>query len=97
MRTQPVAAREVAQRLVRLALGAPLGRVTDISGPKEETLADMVRDYARATHARSRVVQIRLPGRMGQAMRGGGMLPAPTAEHGSQSFAQWLDDEVRPA
>lgn len=97
MRTQPVAAREVAERLVRLALGPPRGDVPDLAGPREEVLADMVRAYARATRSRQRIVQIRLPGRMGGMMRDGALLPARTADHGRQTFAQWLDGTVRPA
>lgn len=97
MRTQPVAAREVAARLVRLALGPPRGDVPDLAGPREEALADMVRAYARATHSRHRIVQIRLPGRMGRMMRDGALLPARSADHGRQTFADWLDGAVRPA
>lgn len=91
MRTQPVAAREVAERLVELALGSPRGHVPDLAGPREEHLVDMVRGYARATRRRTRVVQFRLPGRMGTAMQDGALLPARSAERGAQSFAQWLD------
>ena len=91
MRTQPVSAREVAERLVELALGSPRGRVPDLGGPSEELLVDMVRAYARATHARTRVVQVRLPGRMGSAMRDGALLPARGADRGTQTFAEWIE------
>ncbi|POH67059.1 3-beta hydroxysteroid dehydrogenase [Cryobacterium zongtaii] len=96
MRTQPVAAREVAQRLVELAVGPPRGQVPDLGGPREERLVDMVRDYARATRTRTRIVQFKLPGRMGTAMRDGTLLPAPNTERGAQSFAQWLDGIAHP-
>jgi uncharacterized protein YbjT (DUF2867 family) len=95
MRTQPVAAREVADRLVRLVLDRPRGIAPDLAGPGEEALVDMVRSYARATRSRTRIVQVRLPGVMGAAMRDGGLLPARAAEHGTQSFREWLDREVR--
>ncbi|WP_104162737.1 SDR family oxidoreductase [Cryobacterium sp. N22] len=91
MRTQPVAAREVAQRLVELAVGTPRGHVPDLGGPREERLVDMVRAYARATRTRTRIVQFKLPGRMGTAMRDGTLLPARNAERGIQPFTQWLD------
>lgn len=94
MRTQPVAAREVAQRLVELALGPPRGTVPDLGGPREEHLVDMVRAYARATHSRARIVQFRLPGRMGTAMRDGDLLPARSAERGTQTFGQWLEGDL---
>ena len=95
MRTQPVAAREVAQRLIELAVGTPRGHVPDLGGPREERLVDMVRGYARATRTRTRIVQFRLPGPMGAAMRDGTLLPARGAERGVQSFAQWLDGVAR--
>lgn len=94
MRTQPVAAREVAARLVELALGAPRGQVADLGGPREEQLIDMVRAYAHATHTHTPVVQVRLPGRMGAAMRDGALLPDSGAELGRQTFEQWLASEV---
>jgi uncharacterized protein YbjT (DUF2867 family) len=95
MRTQPVAAREVADRLVRLVLDGPGGIVPDFAGPREEVLVDMVRAYARATRSRTRILQIRLPGAMGTAMREGGMLPSRAAERGRQSFSEWLEQEER--
>ncbi|WP_130177243.1 SDR family oxidoreductase [Cryobacterium sp. SO1] len=95
MRTQPVAAREVAERLVELALGAPRGHVPDLCGPREENLLDMVRAYVKASRGRTRVVQFRLPGRMGAAMRDGSLLPSVKTERGTQSFEQWLDTDVR--
>ena len=95
MRTQPVAAREVAERLVELAVGSPRGHVPDLGGPREEHLIDMVRAFATASRSRTRVIQFRLPGRMGSAMRDGSLLPAGTAERGTQSFAEWLDHDVR--
>lgn len=95
MRTQPVAAREVAERLVELALGSPRGHVPDLGGPREEHLVDMVRAYVKASRSRTRVVQFRLPGRMGAAMLDGSLLPAANTAQGTQSFAQWLDRDVR--
>ena len=95
MRTQPVAAREVAERLVQLVLGSPRGLVPDFAGPSEELLVDMVRWYARATRSRIRVIQIRLPGGMGTAMRDGGLLASRGTERGTQTFREWLDREVR--
>ena len=94
MRTQPVAAREVAERLVELAEGSPRGQAADLGGPREEQLIDIVRAYAHATRTRRPLVQVRLPGRMGAAMRAGALLPAAGTERGRQTFAQWLASEV---
>jgi len=90
MQSQPVAAREVAERLVGLATGAPAGRVADLAGPRVERLADLVRRYARAAGRSGRVVEVPLPGAYGRSMRDGTLLPRPEAELGVQTFEAWL-------
>ena len=94
MRSQPIAAREVAERLVDLALGEPLGVAPDLSGPREEQLVDMVRSFARRTLVRKPVIGVSLPGDMWKAMRDGVLLPARDSARGTQTFAEWLDGVV---
>lgn len=91
MRTQPIAAREVAERLVQLAESAPSGRVPDLAGPREESLVDMVRRYARATGHRGWIPAIPLPGETGRRQRDGSALPGPGASLGRQTFDEWLE------
>ena len=67
MRTQPIAAREVAARLVGLAEANPAGRVRDLAGPREESLPDMVRCWARARGSRGWIPAVPLPGALGRA------------------------------
>lgn len=90
MRTQPVAAREVAERLVALAESGPSGRARDLAGPREESLVEMVRGIARARGSRAWLPAIALPGPSGRAQRDGSLLPGPDAELGVQTFAEWL-------
>lgn len=90
MRTQPVAAREVADRLVALAEQRPAGRARDLAGPREESLVDMVRAYARARGSRAWIPAIPLPGALGRAQRDGSLLPSTDADLGVQTFAEWL-------
>jgi uncharacterized protein YbjT (DUF2867 family) len=90
MRTQPVAAREVAERLVGLACGDPAGFVADFGGPREESLVEMVRAYARARGSNAWIPALPLPGAFGRAQRDGRLLPGPDAERGVQTFAEWL-------
>ncbi len=55
MTTQPIAAREVADALVVLALGDPVGRTPDIAGPeqRQQWLAtDGSHDASRSTDGR---------------------------------------------
>jgi len=90
MRTQPIAAREVATRLVDLAEGSPQGRVADLAGPREENLAEMIRGYLRVTGRRGPVLQLSLPGAGFVAMRSGSLLPPVGADLGTQTYAEWL-------
>lgn len=90
MRTQPIAAREVAERLVELAEVGPSGRVTDLAGPREESLSDMVKAYARAKGYRGWIPAIALPGETGRRQRDGSALPGAGAQLGRETFAEWL-------
>lgn len=90
MRTQPIAAREVAERLVELAEGQPIGRAQDLGGPREESLVDMIRAYAKATGSRGWIPAISLPGEGGRMQRDGSLLAGPDAMLGRQTFAEWL-------
>ncbi|WP_328293058.1 SDR family oxidoreductase [Kineococcus sp. NBC_00420] len=90
MRSRPVAAREVGERLVELAGKGAAGRVRDLGGPEVLRMVDMVRDYARATGRRGPVVAVPLPGGFGKALRDGTILPGPDADRGRQTFTQWI-------
>lgn len=89
-RTQPVAAREVGERLAALAAAEPRDRVPDLAGPREERLADMVRAFARREGYRGWVPALNVPGPQMAGMRAGHALPGPDAELGRQTFAEWL-------
>jgi uncharacterized protein YbjT (DUF2867 family) len=90
MRSQPVAASEVAVALADLVEVAPQGRVPDLAGPQPEELIDLVRRYVRATGRRRWVVPLTVPGAAGRAMRAGGALPSEPGPRGTQTFAAWL-------
>ena len=92
MRSQPVAAREVAESLVDLAASRPAGRVADLAGPEEHRVDRMARELCRARGLRRSVVPLRLPGAAGRAMRDGSLTAAgdPTAVLGRTTFAEWL-------
>ncbi|MDV6261558.1 SDR family oxidoreductase [Rhodococcoides yunnanense] len=90
MVSQPVAAREVGERLIDLAEQSPAGRVADLGGPREERMAKMVRRYARAIGARGLVLEIPIPGAYGRAMRDGTLVTTKDSDHGRRTFDQWL-------
>ena len=90
-RTQPVAVAEVGARLVDLAELEPVnGRAADFAGPREESLVEMVRDYAKASGRSARIIPVSMPGDFGRAQRDGSLLPGAGAVLGTQTFAEWL-------
>lgn len=90
-RVQPIAVREVAEHLVDRAEAGPAGRAVDLAGPREESLSEMVRAYARAIGHRGWMPVVSLPGALGRAQRSGALLPKPGAILGRQTFDEWLD------
>lgn len=92
MRTQPVAAREVAQRLVDIATAPPQNSTIELAGPREEALEQMVLDYARAIGSRGWIPIVSLPGSFGRAQRDGTLLPRGDVLLGEQTFPAWLAD-----
>ena len=91
MLSQPVAAAEVADALVELALGEPVGRAPDLGGPAQEQIVDMARRIARKSDKKRVVVPIRFPGSVGRAMRDGSLLPKEGSRRGTQTFTEWLE------
>jgi uncharacterized protein YbjT (DUF2867 family) len=91
-RAQPVAAREVGAALARIAAGDPVA-MSELAGPREEIMADMIREVVRARGGRRVVVSVRLPGATGKAMAAGGGLPGGSGLRGTQTFADWVTEQ----
>ncbi|CAG6392688.1 3-beta hydroxysteroid dehydrogenase [Actinacidiphila cocklensis] len=94
MRCQPVAAREVADALVELALGAPQGLAPDLAGPEERDMVQMVRQLHRARGGRRPVLPLKLPGKVGREMVGGALLPTAPGPRGKTTFDEWVGAEA---
>jgi uncharacterized protein YbjT (DUF2867 family) len=90
---QPVAAREVGALLARLAVGAPVP-MTELAGPRQERMADLLRQVLAARGERRRVLEVRVPGATGRAMAAGGGLPGPGVTLGTQTFSGWLRSQA---
>jgi uncharacterized protein YbjT (DUF2867 family) len=91
-RAQPVAAREVGAALAGIAAGEPVA-MSELAGPREEIMADLVRQVVRARGSRRTVVSVRLPGGAGKAMAAGGGLPDKPGLRGTQTFADWVAEQ----
>ena len=92
MLSQPVAAQEVADELVRLATAPAAGMAAELAGPREERVPDMARRLASAKGSRSLVLTVPLPGATGRGMRTGALLPTGPGPRGTQTFDEWLKD-----
>ena len=86
---QPVAAAEVADRLVTLATGPPAGRVPDLGGPEVLASRELALLHLRARRQRRLVVPVALPGPIFAGYRHGHHL-APRDRAGRLTFSQWL-------
>lgn len=94
LRFQPVDARDVAERLVELALGTPAGRVPDIAGPKVYGLADLARGYLHALGKRRPTLPIRVPGKIGKAYRAGDNLSLTGTTTGHRTWESFLAEHL---
>lgn len=92
LRLQPVDSREVAARLVELALGEPAGLVPDMAGPKVYPMAELARGHLRARGKRRPLLPVRIPGKAGRAYRAGDNLTLHGATVGERT---WEDFVVR--
>jgi len=86
---RPVDSRDVAGRLVELALGKPAGRAPDMAGPQVSSWADLLRGYLKATDRRRWVLPVLIPGT--RAVRNGALLPPPGHTVGSRTWDQFLN------
>jgi uncharacterized protein YbjT (DUF2867 family) len=100
MRTQLVAARTVAQALAELATGpaasaAPGGSgtpISEIAGPREESLVDMVKLLAARRGDPVRIEPVSDPADPDRDVaESGGLLPGPDATLAGPTFEEWLD------
>lgn len=92
MPTRPIAAREVAEHLVKASEAGPGGRLTDLVGPADDGLVDMVRRMYAHDGVRRRPIGVGLPGKHWRAIASGVLRgnPAESAV-GQMTFDQWLD------
>jgi uncharacterized protein YbjT (DUF2867 family) len=96
MRTQPVAARAVAEALAAMAYepsapdpGTP---IPEIAGPREERLADLAHLYVGRSGVPLSIDEVSNPDDpMHEAFEKGWLLPGPDAVLAGPTFAEWLE------
>lgn len=98
MRTQLVAARNVAEALVDLAAeaGASNGAIPEIAGPRVETLAGVATLLAARHGETVRIEGVTNPADPdGEAYETGALLPGPEATLAGPTFEEWLGSQAR--
>jgi uncharacterized protein YbjT (DUF2867 family) len=100
MRTQLVAARTVAEKLVEVATGPDAEATEDpypeIAGPREESLAGAARLLAARRGTPARIEEISDPGNADRELfENGGFLPGPHATLAGPTYAEWLNETAR--
>jgi uncharacterized protein YbjT (DUF2867 family) len=88
---QPVAAREVAERLVDLLDGLPAGRSVDFGGPQVLPLSKMAEAWRLRWHRPRHFVSLPLPGRVARAFREG-LNTCPLHAEGHQTWQDYLNE-----
>lgn len=95
MRTQLVAARTVAEELVRLAFdpnATEAQQIPEVAGPREERLADAAALVAERLGLGIRIEEVSDPANLDTPLNeGGGLLPNPHATLAGPTFAEWAD------
>ncbi|ANZ19875.1 nucleoside-diphosphate-sugar epimerase [Streptomyces noursei ATCC 11455] len=92
-RVQPVDVGEVADRLVELALGGPVGHVADMGGPEVLTAGEVVRMTLAAGGRHRLPLPVWLPGPSAAALRRGENL-APEHAVGRRTYAEFLAERA---
>ena len=86
---QPVAAEEVAARLVQAVGEGPMGRLPDFGGPEVLTVGEAVAAWKRARGVTKPVVPMPIPGAVAAGFRAGHNTAAD-GERGALRWAEWL-------
>jgi uncharacterized protein YbjT (DUF2867 family) len=95
MRTQLVACRAVAEQLVTLALAPDAPAMSEIAGPREESLEAIARLVIERRGDGLRVERVSDPADPDSRLNAeGGLLPGPGATLAGPTFEAWLDAAV---
>jgi uncharacterized protein YbjT (DUF2867 family) len=90
IRLQTVAAAEVGRAVAGVAEGAPVdGRVT-VAGPEVRTARELATIWRRVTGRKAILVPVPLPGKLGRALKSGGLTAGHADVNGTITFAEWL-------
>lgn len=90
VRTQTVAARTVAEVLLELAEGSPLGRAPDLAGPEQADLVALARAFVEH---RGAAITVHPDTETAAGIPAGALLPENGARVRGPTFEEWLTSE----
>ena len=88
---QPVDPVEVAARLAAMLTAGPSYAIEEYGGPQVLRFDEAVRAWRAARHSRRPLLPVRIPGRVGRALRAGGLTTTATPT-GTRTWADHLAD-----
>jgi uncharacterized protein YbjT (DUF2867 family) len=95
MRTQVVAARSVAEALARLATEDEAPELSEIAGPREESLVELAKLLVARRGDGVRIEGVSDPKDPDREVyEGGGLLPGPGTTLAGPTFEEWLESEA---
>ncbi len=97
MRLQTVAAAEVARVIADVTEAGPARRRIRVAGPEITSAAQLARTWKSATGRRAAMIGIPVPGKLGRALREGGLTAERPDIRGTMTFAEWLRNGPHPA
>lgn len=94
MISAPVAAVEVAQALIDLAVGEPRQGTVELTGPEQLNMGDMIRAVAKDRGVTSPIIPVPLGfGPAAKAVRNGELVSKRAWRVGQQSFREWRQEQ----
>lgn len=90
MKVQTIAAADVARAIAGVVTAAPVHGRVRVAGPLVQSGAEVARTWRRETGRRALLVPVPVPGRIGRALRNGGLTASQPDIRGTISFADWL-------
>jgi uncharacterized protein YbjT (DUF2867 family) len=90
MKIQTIAAAEVASAVAGVATASPARGRIRVAGPQVMTGAELARTWRRVTGRAAMLVPVPVPGRLGRALRDGGLTTSDPDIRGTAAFADWL-------
>jgi uncharacterized protein YbjT (DUF2867 family) len=91
---QPVACAEVARYVADIAEQPARRAGTSIAGPEVTELRTLARTWRSVTGRRLTLIPIRVPGRVGRALRSGALTTSQAKVTGHVPFAAWVEAEA---